>query len=223
MTDTTQALLIADPRGLLAIDVDGPLNPYANKPYRRPPGFKSYRLTRDGRFLTGRDFRRHKGMFVWLHPDHGRQIHDLARETRLQPVWATTWLHDANRLIGPAIGLPELPVITFSEDSLSAPPWPQWRLDGPWKYPDVAAYAGNLPIAWLDDEHDLSLAADGISVLPHPTRRAFLDARAAARDRFLRDRATTHTLLCQVNPSTGITAQHHEQIRTWAATLPPGP
>lgn len=198
-------------RGLLLLDVDGPLNPWDNKPNRRPDGYSSFRLTRAGQWVTGRDFTRYKGLRVWLNPDHGRQILALAADTGLCPVWTTTWLEDANRTIGPSIGLPTLPVIQFGKEAL---------LDaGCWKYPAVSAYAAGLPLAWFDDEHDHRVAAH--EVWPGPTRRNFLAARAAALAEFERDRADTPTLLCQVDPNTGLRDEHYDRVRTWAAALPP--
>lgn len=193
--------LPAGTRGLLLIDVDGPLNPWDNKPCRRPDGYLSYRLGNDGGWYTGRDFRRHKGLWVWLNPGDGLRILDLAEDTKLAPVWATTWLHLANWFIGPAIGLPPLPVITFPETDLAPSPMaPMWRHDGGWKWPGTATYAQDLPLAWWDDE------------LHNPTYEA-------AKQQFLRDRGDTPTLLCHVDPSTGLRDHHYDQVRTWADTL----
>lgn len=139
--------LAAGYRGLLALDVDGPLNPYGAKACRRPEGYKSFRLTRDGRWYTGSEFRKHKGLCVWLNPSHGRLILDLADRTGLRPVWATTWQEEANKRIAPVLGLPELPVIVFPDK------------DDDWKYGGVAAAAAGAPLAWIDDFDDASWEA----------------------------------------------------------------
>lgn len=216
---STTPLPHPEPRGLLLLDVDGPLNPWAAPRNQRPEGYTTYRLTRDGRWYTGSDIRRHKGLCVWLHPEHGAQLLALAAETGLSPVWATTWLSEANRLIGPSIGLPELPVIDFPEDDLQRTAGSaSWRLEGRWKYPGVAQHAGDLPIAWLDDEHDHRIAAT--EVVPGAPRTRFLSTLGRAREEFLTARAHTQTLLCQVNPRTGLTAEHFDAIRRWAAVLP---
>ncbi|HEX6357473.1 HAD domain-containing protein [Actinophytocola sp.] len=176
-------------RGLLLLDVDGPLNPYAANRYRRPPGYLTYRRTATG-WHSGRDARRYKGLRVWLNPSHGAQLLALAAMTSLELVWATTWQHEANERIAPAVGLPALPVIEFPGYTLTT----GW--DDAWKWPAVAAYAKDRPLAWLDDEHERSGAAE-----------------------FARQRAGTPTLLCHVDPRQGLGSAHLAQVRRWAGSL----
>ncbi|TDV51031.1 HAD domain-containing protein [Actinophytocola oryzae] len=175
-------------RGLLLLDVDGPLNPYAANKTRRPPGYTTYRRTATG-WHTGRDARRFRGMRVWLNPCHGAQLLALAEETGLTLVWATTWQHEANDRIGPAVGLPRLPVVEFP--GLTTSGW-----DEEWKWPAVADYAAGRPLAWLDDEHD----------------------RTGAEE-FTRRRAGAPTLLCHVDPRQGLGPAHLAQVRDWAGSL----
>ncbi|KAB2593650.1 hypothetical protein [Streptomyces arboris] len=88
---------------LLFLDVDGPLNPYAAQPERRPAGYTTIRVPRNNGSpdeslgLTGR---RHP-LRVWLHPGPGL-------------------LHHVN----PRIGLREDDFRTLSDfaRSLAAPP-----------------------------------------------------------------------------------------------------
>jgi hypothetical protein len=47
-----------------------------------------------------------------LDPADGRRLLALG----CQLVWATTWMADANDLVAPRLGLPELPVVEFPED-----------------------------------------------------------------------------------------------------------
>jgi hypothetical protein len=187
--------------GVLAVDVDGPLNPYMANPKRRPDGYQSYRLTDGGDWYSGRDVRRHKGMLVWLHPDHGGQLLQLAADTGLELVWATTWGADANRLVAPAIGLPDLPVIDFCDADLDASDR-RWRGTGRWKWSAVADYADGRPLAWLDDEHDDM-------------------AYQAGRADFAHARTTIPTQLCHVDPRTGILSSHLDDIRSWSTTHRP--
>lgn len=175
--------------GLLLLDVDGPLNPYAANKNRRPPGYQTYRRTATG-WHTGRDAYRFKGLRVWLHPGHGAELLALAAETSLELVWATTWQHEANDRIGPAIGLPRLPVIEFSGHD------PATGWDKAWKWPAVAAYAAGRPLAWLDDEHD------------HP-----------GAEEFGRGRTGAATLLVHVDPRQGLGSTHLARVRHWASTL----
>ncbi|MFB8349009.1 hypothetical protein [Streptomyces niveus] len=94
-------------RPLLFLDVDGPLNPYAAKPERRPDGYTTLRVpwnrgtSDEPRGLSSRL----RPLRVRLNPDHGRALLRLGYEL----CWATTWMDEANRWIGPVLGLPELP------------------------------------------------------------------------------------------------------------------
>ncbi|GGM76609.1 hypothetical protein GCM10011609_10630 [Lentzea pudingi] len=62
-------------------------------------------------------------------------------------VWATAWMHDANDVISPLLGLPELPVADLpdapDEDDPSALHWKTRALVGT---------AAGRPFAWVDDE-----------------------------------------------------------------------
>ncbi len=122
---------------LLLIDVDGPLNPYAAKPERRPAGYGTHRMSPTG--WTGA-----KPLRVWLNPDHGDELLALAEAYEL--VWATTWKGEANDWIGPRLGLPELPFVD----------WPRMHGKAPrgtfWKTQYILEYAAGRPFAWIDDD-----------------------------------------------------------------------
>lgn len=185
-------------KGLLLLDVDGPLNPYAAPRFGRA-GYVRYAENRTGEWGRRGFLRRHR---VRLHPGHGALLLALAERTGLSLVWATAWEHDANERVGPAIGLGRLPVIEFPSCDASHDPDGRlrWRADGGWKWPAVAAYADGRPLAWLDDEHR--------SV-----------EYSAARSAFHRDRAGCPTLLCHVDPRRGLLAGHVAEVRDWAAGL----
>ncbi|HEY3560102.1 MAG TPA: HAD domain-containing protein [Kribbella sp.] len=117
-------------RPLLLLDFDGPLNPHAADGV--PPGYRRHEITEGA-----------KTWRILLNPQHGIQLNALADTFDL--VWATSWEHGANRLLGPLLGLPELPTIL----------WPDHRTPvrrGSWKAPYVAAWVGDRPFAWVDDE-----------------------------------------------------------------------
>lgn len=129
-------------RPYLLLDVDGVLNPFG--PATKPAGFRQYELL---------------GYEVWLSTIHGEWLNDLKSWYDL--VWATTWEHDAPRLIAPRIGLHgDFPVIEF----LSG------RADETWKLPDVRQYVGTRPYAWVDDE----LGADAFSWAEERTAETLL-------------------------------------------------
>ena len=110
-------------RPYLLLDVDGVLNPLTMTP---PSGFERHEL---------------QDHEVWLSRRHGEWLNELARWFDL--VWATTWEHDAPRLIAPRIGLRgEWAVIEFRRG----------RATETWKLRDIEAFVGDRPFAWIDDE-----------------------------------------------------------------------
>jgi hypothetical protein len=65
-------------------------------------------------------------------------------------VWATTWAADANECLSPRLGLPQLPVVDWSEPSEFEE---QDGRDGlHWKTRALVDWAAGLPFAWVDDE-----------------------------------------------------------------------
>ncbi|MDX2932829.1 HAD domain-containing protein [Streptomyces ipomoeae] len=133
-------------RPLLYLDVDGPLNPYAAKPERRPVGYTTHRMKPDGWIAQhpGEPRAYVKPLRVWLNPDHGRRLLELGEAFDL--VWATTWGSEANTFISPVLGLPELPVVEWTSVTGEA-------VAGTfWKTRHLVAYAAGRPFAWVDDE-----------------------------------------------------------------------
>ncbi|MCE7006305.1 hypothetical protein LWC34_26200 [Kibdelosporangium philippinense] len=167
------------PRSDALLDVDGPLNPFAAKAHRRPPGYETFRQTKSGGWYTSK----RKGLRVWLNPRHGVLLRALAEETGLTLVWATSWQHEANDYIGPVLGLPPLPVIEFTV-----------RRD--WKWPAVSDYAAGRPLAWFDDQFN------------------------RGQQNFEAERDGTPTLLCHVDPASGLRDKHFQEVRAWAKRLP---
>lgn len=158
---------------LLLVDVDGPLNPYAqsNNQLRKGKQFHLYKLL---------------GYKVWLNRWHGEELMKLTDVYDL--VWATTWEHDANSLIGPRIGLEKLPVIEFDKT------WkPPSHPDGTYfKTHDIVKYVKGRPFAWVDDEvstYDMAYVQEN-----HPAP----------------------AYLCHVSPMTGLTQEHFTRLRKWA-------
>lgn len=114
---------------LLFLDVDGPLIPFgrAHYPALGPPDDSNPLLSR-------------------LDPEHGPRLAALACDL----VWATTWMHDANEIIAPRLGLPRLAVVDWPEpsdvDEIDE------RAGRHWKTRALVDWAGGRPFAWVDDE-----------------------------------------------------------------------
>ncbi|MFD3440189.1 hypothetical protein ACFWU3_22040 [Streptomyces sp. NPDC058685] len=159
-------------RPLLFLDVDGPLNPYAAKPERRPDGYTTLRVPRPAGTPDGLSVRR-RPLRVWLNPEHGPALLGLGYEL----CWATTWMADANRWIAPVLGLPELPYVDFG-DALF-----QERSDGVhWKTAALVDFADSRSFAWVDDEQS---GPDEEYVTSHHRGRGLLhhvDPRVGLRD-----------------------------------------
>lgn len=180
-------------RPLLYLDVDGPLNPYAAKPQRRPEGHRTHRLLTprweaaerqrlDGWGLPAKAV---KPLRVWLNPGHGPALAALPFDL----VWATTWEEEANDFVAPLLGLPALPFIAWPE--------PRPRPDGGvfWKTPEIVAGAGYRPFAWVDDQ--------------------ITDADRA----WLRNHHDGPALLHRVDPRIGLTADDFALLSVWAGGL----
>lgn len=120
---------------ILALDVDGPLNPWAASNSKVPKGYRSHRMSPRG--WVGPPLK------VRLNPAHGPMLLDFAATHGVELVWATTWEDQANTMIGPHIGLPALPVIEFGG---------RQALSRGWKYRAVGEYATGRPLVWLDDD-----------------------------------------------------------------------
>ncbi|MEV0911669.1 HAD domain-containing protein [Streptomyces hokutonensis] len=121
---------------LLFLDVDGTLLPFgASRPY---PVYDS------GFAPPAADA---PPLLTRIDPSLGPRLAAL----RCEPVWATTWMDDANECVAPWLGLPQLPLVD----------WPDPAEDGVgdgaggrlhWKTRPLVAWAAGRPFVWVDDE-----------------------------------------------------------------------
>jgi hypothetical protein len=171
---------------LLLLDVDGPLNPWMAKASRRPEGYTTHRMR-----PTGWEQPYQKPLRVWLNHEHGAALLSLP----FSLVWATTWAHEANGWIGPHLGLPKLPVITWPEER--PPSSPYWKASPAvhWKTSTIVQYADGRPFAWVDDE------------ITDPDREFAARHHGGA------------ALLHQVDPRVGLLPDDFAALSAWAAEL----
>jgi hypothetical protein len=161
------------PRPFLLLDIDGPLNPYRAKVV--PPGYDFHE------FQEG-----DKTWKLLLNQQHGIELNALAEIFEL--AWATSWEHGANRLIAPRLGLPsDLAVIVWPPDPRQPP------RKGSWKTPHIAAWVGDRPFVWIDDE-------------VNRYDRFFLEAVEGIGPH----------LLHRVEPNIGLSSADFAAIRLWA-------
>ncbi|MEV6150183.1 HAD domain-containing protein [Nonomuraea sp. NPDC052129] len=124
MTDHVQ-------RPLLFLDVDGTLLPCGGG--WRPSALDEWAAWQDAA----------NPQLAKIDPAHGPRLLALSCEL----IWATAWMHDANEVIAPLLGLPELPVADLPD----AP-----EEDDPgvlhWKTQALVEAAAGRPFVWVDDE-----------------------------------------------------------------------
>lgn len=127
-------------RPLLFLDVDGTLLSTAG--VKLPPTLDEWNSTWQNTTNP------HLATIV---PEHGRSL--LAMPCDL--IWATAWMADANLVIGPLLGLPELPVADLGElPGIDDPLWSEHDEAAglSWKTRALVALAAGRAFVWLDDE-----------------------------------------------------------------------
>lgn len=164
---------------LVLVDVDGVLNPAAS----HAAGYARHWV-----FPCGVAHR------LLLNPQHGPMLAELAEVTGAELVWASYWKARANTWIAPRVGLPSLRFVPIPTRWGSG-----WRLQarqapGRWKACAVAAWVGQRPFVWLEDDASV---AGCLGEEPGLGRH----------------------LVVRVDPAIGLTGQHVAKARTWLTSL----
>ncbi|MFJ2417886.1 HAD domain-containing protein [Streptomyces brevispora] len=167
---------------LLFLDVDGPLLPFgpATGPSGRHPTYST------GPNPPGADAH---PLLSRIDPGLGPRLAALDCEL----VWATTWMHEANEVVAPRLGLPRLPVVLWP--GLSATDEQDARAGLHWKTRTLVAWAAGRAFAWVDDEIG---EADRRWVAAHHGERA---------------------LLHRVDPGRGLTDTDFRLLDAWLHTM----
>lgn len=151
---------------VLAVDVDGVISLFGfDEPINEAPG----------------EFHLIDGMAHCISRPAGERLVRLSQHYDL--IWATGWEERANEHLPLLLGLPgELPYLTFGGNASFGTA--HWKLDA------IDAYAGDRPLAWIDDSLDDS-------------------CREWARDR------EAPTLLVETEPTRGLEEAHVDALVAW--------
>jgi hypothetical protein len=153
-------------RPVLAVDVDGVISLFGfDEPLTEAPG----------------DVYLIDGVAHCISRPAGERLVRLAQHFDL--IWATGWEERANEHLPLLLGLPgELPYLTFGGNARFGSA--HWKLDA------IQAYAGDRPLAWIDDNLDESC-------------HSWAARRAAP------------TLLVETDPSRGLEEAHVDALVAW--------
>jgi hypothetical protein len=170
-------------RPLLMVDIDGVISlfgfPGGALSTPRPGTSPSPDAMPDGSFHTV------DGIPHFL--SHAAAAHLLTLAESFDLVWASGWEEKAEEYLPRLLGLPAgLPFLRFERSRGAGR-----SVEGHWKLDAIDTYAGNRPLAWIDDAFDQSC-----------------HVWAAARP--------APTLLVQTNPAAGLTTTEAKLLATWA-------
>ena len=154
-----------DGKPILAVDIDGVIAPFG---FEEPPRWE------------GAEFHLIDGALHCISVPAGQRLQRLALDYEL--VWATGWEKGAHQ-ISEMLGLPEWPYLTFDGKAQFG--------SADWKLGPLERYAGERPLAWVDDSLD-ELCYAWARSRPQPT------------------------LLVETEPALGLQDVHVEALIAWA-------
>jgi hypothetical protein len=168
------ALFGRNEKPLLAVDIDGVISLFGferpAQPERRtdqPPG----------------DFHLIDGMLHCISTSTGPRLNHLAKSYEL--FWASGWEDRANDHLPSILGVPELPYLTFDGNAQFGTA--HWKLD------PIERFAGERPLAWVDDSLDSSCfewaqrRKAPTLLIPTESHVGLTDTHVAALDAWVQD------------------------------------
>ena len=165
-------------RPVLFLDVDGPLIPFGASSRDRPGGYKTF--TAATLLPPGAS-----PLLSRVDPSLGPSL--LALDCDM--VWATTWMHQANDVVAPLLGLAPLPVLDWPEPDEQSDVDARRGLH--WKTRALVDWASSRDFVWIDDEI------------------------TAADERYVAAQHRGVALLVRVEAKAGITAGDLDRVRSW--------
>jgi hypothetical protein len=172
VTSRPLALFGKGDKPILAVDIDGVISLFG---FERPT--EAHRV--DPRDAPG-DFHLIDGILHCISMPTGAQLNRLAKSYEL--IWASGWEDRANDYLPNILGVPELPYLRF--DGRAEFGTAHWKLDA------IDDYAGDRPLAWVDDSLDGSCYEWA-------------------------ERRQAPTLLVPTESSTGLTESHVGALEAW--------
>lgn len=159
-------LLGSSDKPLLAVDVDGVISLFGyEQPTEDAPG----------------EFHLVDGILHCISLPTGPRLNRLAETYEL--VWASGWEDRANDYLPGILGVPSLPYLSFDGQARFG--------SAHWKLAAIESYAGERPLAWIDDSLDPS-CYEWADARPHPT------------------------LLVPTDPGIGLEEGHVTALESWA-------
>lgn len=139
---------MADPRGVLILDIDGSINPFFARHTledhpEKLPGFEEHFL-RDEAYGDAR---------VFLQTAVLRDSLSKLQELGIELVWGSAWNENSNLILKMLFpeGAEHWPTVIFPEEIDFTPPIQSWKLATVREFIE-ARYGDSGPLIWIDDE-----------------------------------------------------------------------
>ena len=173
---------------IVFLDVDGPLNPWAAKPSRRPEGYSTIYLDYADNYYDSKPDRIKNLTRVWLNKSHVDGFAAL-QNAGFEIIWATKWNHLANTVLNDRFyEIPRFPVAMVSKAPERGCRNDLWVSHNKGctcthsKTVTLLEYSDGRPFLWFDDEVTERDAAYLDTHAPQPTKVVWIDPKIGLTD-----------------------------------------